>query len=36
MKYQKIINLMDNTNNNQPSKFRTKIWVKVNDDVHER
>ena len=36
MKYQKIINLMDNTNNNQPSKFGTKNWIKVNDNVHER
>ena len=29
MKYQKIINLLDNTSN-QPSKFRTKIWVEIN------
>ena len=31
MKYQKIINLLDNTQN-QPSKFRTKYWVEINDD----
>ena len=31
MKYQKIINLLDNTPN-QPAKFRTKGWVKVNDE----
>ena len=32
MEYQKIINLLDNTLN-QPTKFRTKIWVKINDDA---
>ena len=32
MEYQKIINLLDNTPN-QPSKFRTKNWVEVNDDA---
>ena len=31
MKYQKIINLLDNTPN-QPTKFRTKNWVEINDD----
>ena len=31
MKYQKIINLLDNTPN-QPSKFRTKNWFEINDD----
>ena len=31
MEYQKIINLLDNTPN-QPSKFRTKNWIKINDD----
>ena len=31
MEYQKIINLLENTPN-QPSKFKTKIWVKVNDE----
>ena len=30
MKYQKIINLLDNTSN-QPSKFRTKNSIKIND-----
>ena len=28
---QKIINLLDNTPN-QPPKFKTKNWVKMNDD----
>ena len=32
MKYQKIINLLDNASN-QPSKFRTKNWVEINDDI---
>ena len=32
MEYQKIINLLDNTPN-QPSKFRTKNWVEVNDEA---
>ena len=31
MEYQKIIKLLDNTPN-QPSKFRTKNWVEVNDE----
>ena len=31
MEYQKIINLLDNTLN-QPSKFRTKNWVEINDE----
>ena len=31
MEYQKIINLPENTPN-QPSKFRTKKWVEVNDE----
>ena len=30
MKYQKIINLLDNTPNQAP-KFRTKSWVEIND-----
>ena len=30
MEYPKIINLLDNTPN-QPSKFRTKNWVGIND-----
>ena len=32
MEYQKIINLLENTPN-QTSKFRTKNWVEINDDV---
>ena len=31
MEYQKIANLIDDTSN-QPSKFRTKKWVEVNDE----
>ena len=31
MKYQKIINLLENTAN-QPTKFRTKKWVEINDE----
>ena len=31
MEYQKIINLLENTSN-QPSKFRIKSWVEVNDE----
>ena len=31
MEYQKIINLLDNTPN-QPTKFRTKNWIDINDD----
>ena len=31
MEYQKIINLLGNTSN-QPSKFRTKTWVEINDE----
>ena len=30
MKYQKIINLLGNASN-QPSKFRTKHWIEIND-----
>ena len=30
MEYHKIINLLDNTSN-QPTKFRTKNWVEIND-----
>ena len=33
MKYQKKINLLDNTPNH-PSKFNTKNWVEVNDESH--
>ena len=31
MEYRKVINLLDNTLN-QPSKFRTKNWVQLNDE----
>ena len=31
VKYKKIINLLDNTPNQLP-KFRTKIWVEINDE----
>ena len=31
MEYQKIGNSLDNALN-QPSKFRTKIWVEINDE----
>ena len=34
MEYQKIIDLLDNTPN-QPSKFRTKSSIKINDDTRE-
>ena len=32
MEYQKIANLL-NDGSNKPSKFRTKNWVEINDDV---
>ena len=31
MEYQKIANLIDDASN-QPSKFRTKNWVEMNDE----
>ena len=31
MKYQKIANLLNSTPN-QPSKFKTKNWVEINDE----
>ena len=34
MAYQKIINLLDDTTN-QPSKFRTRNWVEINDESKE-
>ena len=34
MKYQKIINLLENTIN-QSSKFMTKIWVEINEDARK-
>ena len=33
MEYQKIANLIDDTSkSNQPSKFRTRNWVEINDE----
>ena len=32
MEYQKTVNLLNNESN-QLSKFRTKNWVEINDDV---
>ena len=32
MEHQKIINLLDDNKSNQPSKFRTKNWVDINDE----
>ena len=32
MEYQKITNLLDSTSN-QPSKFKTKNWVEINNDI---
>ena len=32
MEYQKLINLLDNTPH-QPSKFRTKNWAEINNDL---
>ena len=31
MEHQKIINLLDNTSN-QPTKFRIKKWIEINDE----
>ena len=31
MEYQKIANLIDDASN-KPSKFKTKNWVKINDE----
>ena len=31
MEYQKMMNLLDDTTN-QPSKFRTRDWVEINDE----
>ena len=33
MEYQKILNFLENTPN-QPSKFKTKNWVEINDESH--
>ena len=35
MEYQKIADLLDNNLSNQPSKFRTKNWVEINDESKE-
>ena len=35
MEYQKIANLIDDTSD-QPSKFRTKNWVEINDESRGR
>ena len=32
MEYQKIANLIDDNTLNQPSKFRTRNWIKINDE----
>ena len=32
MEYQKIANLLKDISN-KPSKFRTRIWVEINDDI---
>ena len=34
MEYQKMANLIDDTSN-QPSKFRTKNWVEINDESRD-
>ena len=34
MEYQKIVKLLDDTTN-QPSKFRTRNWVEINDEQKE-
>ena len=31
MEYQKIMNFLENTKN-EPTKFRTKNWVEINDE----
>ena len=32
MEYQKITNLLDSPQN-KPSKFRTRNWIEINDDI---
>ena len=34
MEYQKIANLIDHNTLNQPSKFRTRNWIEINDEVY--
>ena len=35
MEYQKITNLLDSASN-EPSKFRTRNWVEINDESRGR
>ena len=35
MEYQKTINLLDNAMN-QPSKFRKRNWVEINNETQEK
>ena len=35
MNYRKLINLLDDTTN-QPSKFRTRNWVEINDELRRK
>ena len=35
MEYQKIANSLDDASSNQPSKFKTKNWVEINDESRE-
>ena len=32
MEYQKVANVLDSASN-KPSKFRTRNWVEINDDI---
>ena len=32
MEYQKLVNLLDSASN-KPSKFRTRNWVEINNDI---
>ena len=32
MEYQNIANLLDDASSNQPSKFKTEVWVEINDE----
>ena len=32
MEYHKIANLIDDNTLNQPSKFRTRNWIEINDE----
>ena len=34
MEYQKVTNLLDDKTN-QPSKFRTKNWIEIDNESHE-